>query len=250
MGSIETMRVEMKALLVGMVACIASQSVDRVYGNTQIVPKWGGSSPRDLHREYNNIFKYGNRNAASHLWYSFVNERAPQMTHDRFETVSSGYCAVSGSPVTPSDHTRYLLRLQSVQGGGKMVAGFMYYCCWPCVCDTQDFLKVDTANITLAGEVRQYYVVVIGNPCENEAALDKPFVQPFYGRETTTLRRGAVRQAGQPGRCQPERPRVSHRVPFLRAHFDRLPDQGCSCGQHGTAAARPPHDECLRSAIQ
>jgi len=114
------------------------------------------------------------------------------MTHDRFETISSGYCAVSGSPVGAQDRTRYLLRLQHVAGGGQMVSGFMYYCCWPCVCDTQDFLKVDTANITLAGEVRQYYVVVIGNPCENEAALDKPFVQPFHGRETTTLRRDAA----------------------------------------------------------
>merc|ERR1712178_37835 len=138
------------------------------------------------HREYGNIFKYGNRNAAPHLWSSFIIDRAPQMTHTRFETLSAGYCAVSGSPVTAHDHTRYLLRLESVEGNGKMVSGFMYYCCWPCVCDTQDFLKVDTTNITLAGEERQYHVVVIGNPCDKPEQLTKPFVQPF-GHRTTTL---------------------------------------------------------------
>jgi len=78
-----------------------------------------------------------------------------------------------------------------VAGGDQIVAGFMYYCCWPCVCDTQDFLKVDTTNITLSGEERQVHVVVIGNPCEHEEALHKPFVQPFYGREMTTLARDA-----------------------------------------------------------
>merc|ERR1712178_517487 len=155
-------------------------------GTASPVPVWHGKSPRDLHREYGNIFKYGNRNAASHLWSSFIMDRAPQMTHSRFETLSAGYCAVSGSPVTPHDHTRYLLRLESVEGNGKMVAGFMYYCCWPCVCDTQDFLKVDTTNITLAGEVRRYHVVVIGNPCDHSEALQKPFMQPF-GHGMTTL---------------------------------------------------------------
>ena len=24
----------------------------------------------------------------------------------------------------------------------QQVAGFMHYCCWPCVCDTQDFIRV------------------------------------------------------------------------------------------------------------
>merc|ERR1711968_222525 len=67
------------ALALGVI-CFAAHSVAQT-----MVPAWHGTGPRDLHREYNNIFKHGNRNAASHLWYSFVNERAPQMTHDRFE---------------------------------------------------------------------------------------------------------------------------------------------------------------------
>lgn len=49
----------------------------------------------------NNIFKYGNRNAASHLWSTFLMDRAVFLTERTFLDVASGYCAVSGSPVTP-----------------------------------------------------------------------------------------------------------------------------------------------------
>lgn len=40
---------------------------------------------QDLHREYHNIFRFGNRNAASHLWASFLLERAAQMPWERLE---------------------------------------------------------------------------------------------------------------------------------------------------------------------
>ena len=38
--------------------------------------------------------------------------------------------------------------------------GFMYYCCWPCVCDTNDFIRVDTRNVTTAEGTRQYHFAV------------------------------------------------------------------------------------------
>ena len=57
---------------------------------------------------------------------------------------------------------------------------------------SQDFIRVDTKNVTLAhGEVRQYHWAVVGNPCDDVSALHKPFVQPFYGRGETTLAREA-----------------------------------------------------------
>ena len=37
---------------------------------------WSGTTVNDLHAEYGNIFKKGNRNAASHLWASFLLDRA------------------------------------------------------------------------------------------------------------------------------------------------------------------------------
>ena len=115
-----------------------------------VSPPWRPATVRDLHSEYGNIFKHGNRNAASHLWVSFILQRASQLAPSKLEEMFTGFCAVSGSPTRPSDYTRYRLTLPRVDGGG-LVSGFMYYCCWPCVCDTQDFIRVDTANVTLAG---------------------------------------------------------------------------------------------------
>ena len=63
-------------------------------------------------------------------------ERAVFMTERNFLDVAAGYCAVSGSPVSARPGTRYKMRLQKVDGSGRE-EGFMYYCCWPCVCDTQ-----------------------------------------------------------------------------------------------------------------
>jgi hypothetical protein len=73
----------------------------------------------------------------------------------------TGFCAVSGSPVRPSDYNRYRLTLPKL--GGGLSTGYMHYCCWPCVCDTQDFIKVDTKTVQTADGERQYRFLVIGN---------------------------------------------------------------------------------------
>lgn len=151
---------------------------------------WNGRTYRDLHHEYQNIFRHGNRNAASHLWTRFILERSHQMTHETLIEMFKGYCAVSGSPVRPSDYNRYKLTLEKVDGSG-MAVGFMHYCCWPCVCDTWDFIKVDTRNVTTMDGVRQYRFAVLGNPCDRPDELKRPFQQPFHGRGWTTLAQDA-----------------------------------------------------------
>ena len=93
---------------------------------------WEPTSVQDLHREYNNIFRHGNRNAASHLWSTFIFERSHGLSPSTLEMLFTGFCAVSGSPTRPSDYTRYRLTLPLVSGG--ITSGYMYYCCWPCVC--------------------------------------------------------------------------------------------------------------------
>ena len=125
----------------------------------------------------------------SHLWTSYILDRAAVTPAAQIELLFSGFCAVSGSPVYPSDYKRYRLRLKHAVTGVDEV-GFMYYCCWPCVCDTWDFIKVDTLTVNTADGPKVYRFAVIGDPCANEAQLDVPFVQPFDGR-TTTLRRDA-----------------------------------------------------------
>ena len=146
------------------------------------------ASIQDLSREYHTIFRHGNRNAASHLWSTFLLDRAPQMTLERLYFFFSGFCSVSGSPVRPSDYNRYRLTLPLVDGTTNMT-GFLHYCCWPCVCDTQDFIRVDTFNVTSSdGTARQHFFAVIGNPCDHPERLEESFEQPFQyarGRPTT-----------------------------------------------------------------
>uniref|UniRef100_A0A0G4GAV7 Uncharacterized protein n=1 Tax=Chromera velia CCMP2878 TaxID=1169474 RepID=A0A0G4GAV7_9ALVE len=143
--------------------------------DSEPLPEWKGTTIDDLRAEYGNIFKKMNRNAASHLWSSFILDRAFQMPAERVEHLFTGFCAVSGSPVRPRDHNRYGLNLETVTGRRRF--GFMHYCCWPCVCDTQDFIKVDSKTITTADGEKQYWFAVIGNPCDVPGSLDTPFNQ-------------------------------------------------------------------------
>jgi hypothetical protein len=137
-----------------------------------------------LHYEYENIFPHGNRNAASHLWSWFLLERSEQMTSEKFVDMFRCFCAVSGSPTRPSDFNRYKLMLPKADGSGTH-AGFMHYCCWPCVCDTQDFIRVDTRTVTTADGTRQYRFGVIGNPCTKPDALHTPWIDAIHPRPTT-----------------------------------------------------------------
>jgi len=161
---------------------VAARSANEI---AQVREPWSGNTVNDLFREYSRIFRHGNRNAASHLWVRFLLERSEQMTHEKLAYMFSGFCAVSGSPVRPSDYNRYKLTLERADGSGK-VAGFFHYCCWPCVCDTQDFIKVDTRTVRTASGERKYNFAVIGNPCKNEAELRRPF-QDTFGRGMQTL---------------------------------------------------------------
>merc|ERR1711865_803077 len=72
----------------------------------------------------------------------------------RLELFFSGFCAVSGSPIRPHDYNRYRLTLphvpvtQNEAATSPSVTGYMHYCCWPCVCDTQDYIRIDTLTVT------------------------------------------------------------------------------------------------------
>merc|ERR1711966_26079 len=131
--------------------------------------QWQGTTIRDLWAEYGNIFRHGNRNAASHLWSAFLLDRAPGVSTQQFNDLAGGYCAVSGSPVSPMGSTRYRMTLDAVTG--ERVTGIVYYCCWPCVCDTQDFIKIDTKTVTTAEGSSVHRFMVIGNPCNKKGAI-------------------------------------------------------------------------------
>jgi len=121
----------------------------------------------DLRAAYSSIFAPSdNRNAASHLWAQYILSRQEKLTHDQIVNLFAGFCPVSGSPLgEPSANNRYRSTLDMASGDGT-VTGFTYHCCWPCICDTVDQLKVDTHNVTdSSGTTQQYNFVVIGNPC-------------------------------------------------------------------------------------
>merc|ERR1712032_1227206 len=188
---------------------LVSRPVDRAAAldKAQIHEPWHGSTIRDLRAEYGNIFRRGNRNAASHLWSSFLLQRSKQMTPERLETLFTGFCAVSGSPVSPNPYSRYKMVLDRVDG--TEVTGFTYYCCWPCVCDTQDFIRVDTLTVPTAEGPKQYQFLVIGDPC-----LDPQASIPWeaWGRSSGKLR-ASVRSLPVGGRARSVRQQSSSGAP-------------------------------------
>lgn len=132
------------------------------------------TTPQQLWAMYSNIFTSGNRNAASHLWFTYVFERSSSMSRDVFLKLSSSYCAISGSPVNPRAAAIFGTSLPVVTGGSS-VAGYMYHCCWPCACDTKDFVQLDTKSIVTTAGTQSYFVTVIGDPCANPTKITAAF---------------------------------------------------------------------------
>merc|ERR1712209_120104 len=58
----------------------------------------------ELHGKYYQIFSRAhNRNAASHLWASYVLDRSTTFSASEIRELFGGFCPVSGSPVRPSN---------------------------------------------------------------------------------------------------------------------------------------------------
>lgn len=128
----------------------------------------------DLVNQYDHIFSpSGNRNAASHLWASYILAEAPSLSKATLETLFRGFCPVSGSPLLDDPATRYSSSLHHLDG--TAIPGVTHHCCWPCICDLQESVRVDTADVRTAEGVEKYHFLVIGDPCKNEQRLDDEF---------------------------------------------------------------------------
>lgn len=140
----------------------------------------------DMINSYGTIFPSNNRNAASHRWATWIFDRSATTTAAEFATLFSGFCPVSGSPVSPTDYNAYHYTLPLVQGGGRTASGIMHHCCAPCVCDTLDMIAVDTKTVALSGGIRQQFnFAVIGDPCAHPEALTRTYTDAFQGSDTT-----------------------------------------------------------------
>merc|ERR1712194_418781 len=119
-------------------------------------------------------------------WSNWLLSQTQQFSPERLQKYFAMFCGVSGAPLGPEEgntsSSRWNLHLKDVIGDASR-QGFMYYCTgcrsWPCLCDAQDFLRVDTKTVVLQGGIkRKYRFVVVGDPCRNEALLNTPYFEP------------------------------------------------------------------------
>ena len=137
------------------VALIACTLLAQLLGHGQgqqpaAQPVWAGTTAEHLFAEYGTIFgANGNRNAASHLWSTFLIDRTWQMPEPQVLELFRSFCPVSGSPVRPADRNRYQVGVPAGADGG-LRHGITHFCCAPCVCDTLEFINMDTKTIATA----------------------------------------------------------------------------------------------------
>jgi len=161
---------------------------------------------RELHDAYWQIFpRTGNRNAASHIWTTYVIDKVKGGTHteDEIYKLFSSFCPVSGSIVTPTPSWNLWTGLKVKESARPSwrpyqielpATGSVYTCCWPCICDIQEFVKVDTLKINTRdkGEIL-FPVLVIGDPCIDESRIPQEASELKCNNgvlEKTTLSRG------------------------------------------------------------
>merc|ERR1719283_215695 len=122
--------------------------------------------------------------------------------------------------------------------------GFMYFCCWPCVCDTQDFIRYDTKTVKVQDEngklvEKQFYFTVEPQPCEAEAKLEEEWIEPFRQTKTTLYKSAPELKcvAGKvPGKKTLEGAVLSdHGYPIIGMIHDSVPaDEKFACTDDNT----------------
>jgi len=133
-----------------------------------------GLTVKELHDAYWQVFpKTYNRNSASHLWSTYViNKVWGTHTKEQIYNLFAGFCPISGSIVRPSRYSKWNdLQLQSIFGGSMKAS--VNVCCWPCICDLQQFVKVDNVWIYTKNGWHSFLALVIGDPCINPEKIPK-----------------------------------------------------------------------------
>merc|ERR1711973_1081423 len=121
----------------------------------------------ELHGKYYEIFSRAhNRNAASHLWASYILNRSSSFSASEIRELFGGFCPVSGSPVRPSNRNLWTnIQFKKASNPSQSEFGNVHVCCWPCVCDLQEFVKTDTLEVDTKYGRTSFHVLVIGDPC-------------------------------------------------------------------------------------
>jgi len=143
----------MKLLISFIVVCFVALNCD-------------GLTVKQLHDAYWTVFpKTKNRNAASHLWSSYViNKVSGTHTKEQIYKLFGAFCPISGSIVTPSKYSKWN-NLQLRDLSGNVEKGSVHVCCWPCICDLQQFVHTDELKISTKNGMHSFTALVIGDPC-------------------------------------------------------------------------------------
>ena len=151
----------------------------------------GAHSISELHNEFSNVFKTGNRNAASHKWAKYILDRSETLTRVELEDLFRGFCPTSGSPVTPRISNTWRVTVPTASDPESLYEGIVNFCCWPCVCDTEDLTMVDTLSISTADGKSEHNFLVIADPCKTKdfkPPLEAPEISCKNGALTGAVR--------------------------------------------------------------
>jgi len=135
-----------------------------------------GLTVTELHDKYWTIFpKTGNRNSASHLWSSYVvNQVWGTHTKEEIYKLFAGFCPISGSIVRPSRWSKWNdLKIKKATNTNAEELGSVHVCCWPCICDIQQFVKTDYMWINTKTGWEYFKMFVIGDPCLNPSKIPR-----------------------------------------------------------------------------
>tara|TARA_B100001115_G_C15845412_1_gene425652 strand:- start:3318 stop:4256 length:939 start_codon:yes stop_codon:yes gene_type:complete len=154
---------------------------------SQNVPENIYPTLNELYRDYlkvdfNTIFPSRNRNGGgAHFFkYAYDRFRDKDFTANQFENFHKIYCAVSGSPIQPSEDPMSRtsdLKLKKLSKVGKdidltdndnFVIGKYYRCCTPCICDLMKHSVVTDDKVQITNDDNEsvsLYLILIKNPC-------------------------------------------------------------------------------------
>jgi len=151
-----------------------------------LIPSSSCLTVSELHGKYNEIFhRSGNRNAASHLWASYILDRSTSLSAEEIRNLFGGFCPISGSPVRASAWSKWgSIPFKKASNTAATTTGSVSVCCWPCVCDLQEFVKADTLEVDTREGRTTLDVLVIGDPCVQSQRIPRraPEVRCVNGR--------------------------------------------------------------------
>ena len=89
--------------------------------------------------------------------------RSTSFTTEEIRNLFGGFCPISGSPVRPSAWSKWgSIPFKKASNTAQTITGSVSVCCWPCVCDLQEFVKADTLEVETREGRTTFDVLVIG----------------------------------------------------------------------------------------